>query len=96
MNDLKQKIFFTLGSVAVYRLCAQIPVWGVNPQALALLAKNNAVLGFLDLFSGGALTSLSVVALGISPYMTASIVIQLLTAVVPRLEEMQKELLESN
>ncbi len=91
VNDLKQKIFFTLGAVAVYRLCAQIPVWGVNPQALALLPKNNAVLGFLDLFSGGALTSLSVVALGIGPYITASIVIQLLTAVVPRLEEMQKD-----
>lgn len=91
VSDLKQKIVFTLGAVAVYRLCAQIPVWGVNPQALALLAKNNAVLGFLDLFSGGALTSLSVVALGISPYITASIVIQLLTAVVPRLEEMQKD-----
>jgi preprotein translocase subunit SecY len=91
VTDLKQKIFFTLGAVAIYRLCAQIPVWGVNPQGLALLAKNNAVLGFLDLFSGGALTSLSVVALGIGPYITASIVIQLLTAVVPRLEEMQKD-----
>jgi preprotein translocase subunit SecY len=65
-------------------------VWGVNAQAIQAMATNQ-LLGFLDMFSGGALTSLSVLALGIGPYITASIIMQLLTAVIPRLEELQKD-----
>lgn len=89
-GSLRERLLFTLGALAVYRLGAQVPVWGVNAEALRALASNQ-LLGFLDLFSGGALASLSVMALGIGPYITASIIMQLLTVVFPRLEEMQKE-----
>lgn len=87
---LRQRLVFTLGALAVFRLGAQIPIWGVNAIALKQLASNQ-LLGFLDMFSGGALGSLSILALGIGPYITSSIIIQLLTVVIPRLEEMQKE-----
>jgi preprotein translocase subunit SecY len=87
---LRQSFLFTLGALAVFRLGAQIPIWGVNAIALKQLASNQ-LLGFLDMFSGGALGSLSILALGIGPYITSSIIIQLLTVVIPRLEEMQKE-----
>jgi len=89
-SGLKAKLLFTVLMLAVFRLGAQVPVWGVHPERLQALLSNQ-MLGFLDMFSGGALTSVSVLALGIGPYITASIIMQLLTVVIPRLEEMQKE-----
>ena len=89
-TELRSRLLFTLGMVGLFRLGAQVPIWGVNAAALKVLASNQ-LLGFLDLFSGGALASLSVVALGIGPYITASIIVQLLSAIIPRLEELQKE-----
>lgn len=93
-SGLKQKLLFTVLMIAVFRLGAHVPVWGVHPEKIQQLMSNPAVaqtLGFLDMFSGGALSSVSVLALGIGPYITASIIMQLLTVVVPRLEELQKE-----
>jgi preprotein translocase subunit SecY len=93
--DLRGKILFTLAIIAVYRLGSFIPTPGVDYNALhRLLAQADSQQGFLpllDLFSGGALTQLAVFALGIMPYITASIIMQLLTVVIPRLEEYQKE-----
>jgi preprotein translocase subunit SecY len=89
-SGLKSKLLFTVILLAVFRLGAQVPVWGVHPERIQQLLGNQ-MLGFLDMFSGGALTSVSVLALGIGPYITASIIMQLLTVVIPRLEELQKE-----
>lgn len=89
-SGLREKVIFTLAMIAVFRLGAQVPVWGVNADAVQALAANQ-LLGFLDMFSGGALSNVSILALGIGPYITASIIMQLLTVVIPRLEEMQKE-----
>jgi preprotein translocase subunit SecY len=89
-SGLKERLLFTIGAVTLYRFLTQVPIWGVNPVALKTVASNQ-LLGFLDLFSGGALSSLSILALGISPYITSSIVMQLLTAIIPRLEQMQKD-----
>ena len=89
-TGLKQKLIFTGIALAVFRLGAQIPIWGVNGEALQQFGSNQ-LLGLLDMFSGGALTSLSILALGIGPYITASIIMQLMAVVIPRLEEMQKE-----
>jgi len=93
--DLRGKILFTLAIIAVYRLGSVIPTPGVDYKALReLLAQaesQQGVLPLLNLLSGGALTQLAVFALGIMPYITASIIMQLLTVVIPRLEEYQKE-----
>ncbi len=89
-SGLKSKLIFTAILIAVFRLGAQVPVWGVHPEKISGLLGNQ-MLGFLDMFSGGALTSVSILALGIGPYITASIIMQLLTVVIPRLEELQKE-----
>ena len=89
-SGLKQKLLYTLALIAVFRLGVQVPIFGVHPERLQGMLGNQ-MLGFLDMFSGGALTSVSVLALGIGPYITSSIIMQLLTVVVPRLEEIQKE-----
>lgn len=89
-SGLKQKLLYTIALVAVFRLGVQVPIWGVHPEKIHSLLGNQ-MLGFLDMFSGGALTSVSVLALGIGPYITSSIIMQLLSVVVPRLEELQKE-----
>lgn len=89
-SGLKGKILFTLAMIGIYRLGVKVPIWGVNHAAMHHLAAGGLV-GFLDMFSGGALSSLSILALGIGPYITASIIMQLLTVAVPQLEEMQKE-----
>ncbi|MGH8897859.1 MAG: preprotein translocase subunit SecY [Egibacteraceae bacterium] len=93
--DLRGKILFTLAIIAVYRLGSVIPTPGVDYKVLHdLLARTDSqqgVLPLLNLLSGGALTQLAVFALGIMPYITASIIMQLLTVVIPRLEEYQKE-----
>jgi hypothetical protein len=77
LPDLRAKILFTLGMLALYRFVAHIPIPGINQAQLDTLFQNNELLGFLDLFSGGALSRMSIVALGVFPYITSSIVIQL-------------------
>ncbi|MCK8816189.1 preprotein translocase subunit SecY [Natroniella sulfidigena] len=91
VKDLRNKILFMLAMVAVYRIGAQIPVPGIDPQALQELFRGEGVLGFLDMFAGGALSNFTIFALSISPYITASIIIQLLTVVIPKLEELSKQ-----
>lgn len=92
--DLRKKVLFTLFIIGVYRVGCHIPVPYVDFGAikqLKNLADNNGVVGFLDLFSGGAITSVAVFFLGIMPYITASIIMQLLGVVIPKLEEWQNE-----
>lgn len=89
-SGLKEKLLFTCLMIVVFRLAAHIPIWGVDPQVFATSAAAQFI-GFLDMFSGGALGRLSIVGLGIGPYITASIIIQLLTVVIPKLESLQKE-----
>jgi len=91
--DLRKRILFTLALLAVYRLGSHVPTPGVDPVALSefFKAMSSGVFGFLDLFSGGALRRLSIFALGIMPYISASIILQLLTVVWPYLEKLSKE-----
>ena len=89
--DLRAKILFTLAMLVVFRFVAQVPVPGVDTQALAQAFQQQALLGFLDLFSGGALSNLSVAALGVYPYITASIVMQILVPAIPSLKAISQE-----
>ena len=92
--DLRKKILFTLGLLALYRLGSVLPTPGVDYSAIQRcidVVQDNSVYALINLFSGGALLQLSVFALGIMPYITASIIIQLLTVVIPRLESLRKE-----
>src|ERR1700716_267844 len=91
--DLRRRILFTLGRLAVYRLGGHIPTPGVNADKLAQFFEQNrgSFLGFVDLFSGGQLRRLTIFALGIMPYITASIILQLLTVVYEPLAKLQKE-----
>ncbi len=91
--DLRRRIFFTFGLLAVYRIGTFIPIPGVDPAGLKefMDAARGTVLGFLNLFSGGALERMTVFALGIMPYISASIILQLLTVVWPYLEKLSKE-----
>src|SRR5262245_9150177 len=85
--DLRARILFTLGILVIFRIVAHVPVPGVNQERLAELFQTNALLGMLNLFSGSALQNFSVAAMGVYPYITASIIMQLLTPVIPRLTE---------
>src|ERR1035438_1440847 len=88
--DLRNKVIFTLAIIALYQIGANVPVPGVNWSRLQSLegsASSSGVLGFLNLFSGGALVRLAVFGLGVMPYITSSIIIQLLSTVIPKLEE---------
>ena len=92
--DLRKKIFFTLGIITVYRLGANIPCPGIDfaaVQSLASAATKGGVVSFLNLFSGGALTKFAVFGLGIMPYITSSIIIQLLMVVIPKFEQWRDE-----
>jgi preprotein translocase subunit SecY len=94
VQEIRKKLIFTAGILALYRLGAYIPSPGVDAQAISDGVNNvggSNILGFLNLFSGGSLSRLSLFALGIMPYITASIILQLLTVVVPSLERLQKE-----
>ena len=91
LPDLRAKILFTLAILALYRFVSHIPIPGINTAQLQDLFENNQLLGFLDLFSGGALSRMSIVALGVFPYITASIVMQLLTPVIPSLQQLSRE-----
>ena len=89
--DLRFRILFTLGMLVIFRFAAHVPVPGVDRDALEAAFENNALLGFFDLFSGGALRNLSVAALGVYPYITSSIIMQILTTTVPTLKELSQE-----
>src|SRR6476659_7882105 len=92
--DLRNKILFTLLMLALYRLGSHVPVPGIDLSSVKQLqdqAKQGGVLSFLQLFSGGALTQFAVFALGIMPYITSSIIIQILTVVIPKLEQWQQQ-----
>ena len=89
--DLRAKILFTLAMLVIFRFVAQVPVPGVDTQALHQAFEQQALLGFLDLFSGGALANLSVAALGVYPYITSSIVMQILTPAIPSLKAISQE-----
>ncbi len=90
--DLRKKLLFTLFIITIYRLGSHIPVPGIDIKtARSLTSVNGGVLGLLNLFSGGALTQLAVFALGIMPYITSTIIMQLLAVVIPKLEAWQKE-----
>jgi preprotein translocase subunit SecY len=91
--DLRNRVLFTLGLLAVYRLGAHVPTPGINAEAFRRFVESNqgTLFNFIDLFSGGMFRQLTIFALGIMPYITASIILQLLTVVVPTLEKLQKE-----
>src|SRR4051794_33683715 len=92
--DLRNKILFTVLIIAIYRVGAHLPVPYVNFGAIKQLQQNadaGGVVGLLDLFSGGAITSVAIFFLGIMPYITASIIMQLLGVVIPKLEQWQQE-----
>lgn len=91
LPDLKRRILFTIAALFIYRLGAHVPTPGVDSSALGRLFEQGGVLGFLDLFAGGALSRFSIFALGVTPYINSSIVMQLLAVVMPSLEKMQKE-----
>lgn len=91
LPDLRGKLLFTIAMLVIFRFVAQVPVPGVDSGALRDLFDRNALLGMLDLFSGGALKNLSIVAMGVYPYITSSIIMQLLVPVIPRLEALSRE-----
>jgi len=92
-GDLKKRLFFLLGALIVFRIGAHIPVPGIDPNVLADLFKSQqgGILGMFNMFSGGALSRFTIFALGIMPYISASIIMQLMTAVSPQLEQLKKE-----
>jgi len=89
--DVRAKLGFVLAALLVFRFVAHVPVPGVNPEQLRQTFDQNAILGFLNIFSGGALQNLSVAALGVYPYITATIVMQLATPLIPRLQALSQE-----
>ena len=93
LKELRQRLFFLLGALFVFRVCSFIPVPGINPNALAAMfdQQSGTILDMFNMFSGGALQRLSVIALGIMPYISSSIIMQLLTVMEPRLKQLRKE-----
>lgn len=93
MSELKSRLWFVLGALVVYRLGAHVPVPGIDPTILKQLfdSQKDGILGMFNMFSGGALSRFTVFALGIMPYISASIIMQLLTVVSPKLEQLKKE-----
>ena len=89
--DLRRKLLFTFAMLVIFRFLAHVPVPGVNAEALKRLFESNQLIGMLDLFSGGAMSSFSIAAMGVYPYITASIIMQLLIPMVPALQELSKE-----
>jgi preprotein translocase subunit SecY len=88
---LRRRIFFTVGMLVLFRALAAIPIPGVNPTTLSALLNSSQFFGFLNIFSGGGLSNLSIVMLGVGPFITASIVIQVLTMIIPRLKALMHE-----
>ena len=90
-SGLKGKLLFTFAIIAMFRFGAQLPIYGINNEVFQGLASGNNLIGFLDMFSGGALGKVSIFALGIGPYITSSIIMQLMAVIIPSLEKAQKE-----
>ena len=92
-TELKNRIWFTLGALLVYRLGTFIPLPGIDPTVLEDIFRQNqgGILGMFDMFSGGALSRMTIFALNIMPYISASIIMQLMTAVSPQMEALKKE-----
>jgi len=88
---LRKRVLFTLGVLVIFRLLATIPIPGIDAQKLSELLANNQFLGLIDIFSGGGLGNLSIMMLGVSPYITATIIMQLLTMIFPKLKVMYQE-----
>lgn len=93
LTELKQRVLFVLGAMVIFRIGTHIPVPGVDPVAIAALFEQTkgSIVQIFNMFSGGALSRLSILALGVMPYISASIIIQMMTAVVPKLEQLKKE-----
>ncbi|NLJ76940.1 MAG: preprotein translocase subunit SecY [Peptococcaceae bacterium] len=91
VSELRTKLLYTLGMLFIFRLGAHIPVPGVNPERFADLVNSGVIFGFFDIISGGALRNFSVFAMGIMPYINASIILNLLTVVIPHLDKLKKE-----
>ena len=91
IKDLRNKILFVFTMLIIFRIAAHIPLPGVNIANLKDFFASNEMLGMLNILSGGAMSNFSIVAMGIAPYITASIIMQLLTMIVPKLEELSKE-----
>lgn len=93
LSELRQRLAFVIGALIVYRVGAHIPVPGIDPKALALMfqQQGGSILDMFNMFSGGALKRLSIFALGIMPYISSSIIMQLMSMVIPKLEEIKKE-----
>jgi preprotein translocase subunit SecY len=91
LPELRNKLLFTAGLLVIYRVFANVTIPGANPQALQQLFNNQPLLGLLDLFSGGGLSQFSVVGMAVNPYINASIIMQLMTVVSTRIEEISKE-----
>ncbi len=90
-RDIRKSIIFVLVMLAIFRVAAHIPVPGVDPAALRQFFSSNEILGLLNLFSGGGMENFSIVMMGVGPYITSSIIFQLLAMLIPKLEEMNKE-----
>ena len=90
-RDLRNSILFILGMLAIFRLAAHIPIPGVDVAALKDFFASNQILGLMNIFAGGGMTNFSIVMMGVGPYITSSIIFQLLAMIVPQLEEMNKE-----
>ena len=91
VSEIKKKFLWTIVLVAIFRIGSHIPVPGISPEVLSQLAGSNTIFGFYDLMSGGSFSKFSVLALGVTPYINASIIIQLLTVAIPALEQLSKE-----
>lgn len=91
IKDVRIKIITVIGLLVIYRLCAHIPVPGVNTEGLKNFMSGQSMFQLLDVFAGGTVKNFSLIMLGVAPYITSSIIFQLLTMIVPKLEEMQKE-----
>jgi len=91
--DLRNRVLFTLGMLAVYRVGNHIPTSGVNSEALRIMAEQaqNTMFGLYDMFTGGSMSRITIFALGVMPYISSSIILQLLTVVWPYLERLSKE-----
>src|SRR3989344_1760840 len=90
-HDLRRKIVYLFALLAIFRLAANVPILGIDKTLFQRFYNDNQLLGLLNIFSGGALSNLSIVMLGLSPYITASIIMQLLTMIFPSLKELQQE-----
>ncbi|OIP81350.1 MAG: preprotein translocase subunit SecY, partial [Parcubacteria group bacterium CG2_30_45_37] len=90
-RDLRNSLLFVLGMLAIFRLAAHIPIPGVDTQALKDFFASNQILGLMNIFAGGGMENFSIVMMGVGPYITSSIIFQLLAMIIPSLEEMNKE-----